>query len=116
MMWGLSIISIALLFWIDESWKFLTIVLVIVAVTVFFTTLFTDESVRFLCSVRSNFTEAHRILDKVARTNSKEPFVGLLEGEKPPQKPEPPGPDGASPSTATLAKNDGPKLYGYIIL
>jgi hypothetical protein len=80
-MWGLSIISISLLYWVDASWRFLTIVFLILAVSVFFSTLFTDESVRFLCSVRSNFPEARRILDKVALVNNTTPFQGTLEGE-----------------------------------
>jgi len=73
-MWGLSIILTACLFAIDENWRFLSAVFLVFGVGTQFIIFFADESTRFLVSMRENFPEAKRILNKVARINKLPPF------------------------------------------
>ena len=51
-MWGLSIILISAMYWINSDWRFLSVLFLIIAIVVLVSTLFSDESVRFLTSVR----------------------------------------------------------------
>jgi MFS family permease len=73
-MWGLSMMIISLVFLANNDWRFLTGFMLTISVIVFFTTFMTDESVRFLTSVKGDFINAKHNLNKVARLNSTSQF------------------------------------------
>jgi hypothetical protein len=79
--WGLSIVIMALLYNLKDSWTFLTLVMICFTVFVGTLILSSDESVRFQTSVKKNFSEARRILAKVAALNRSIQFQGTLRGE-----------------------------------
>ena len=79
--WGVSIVIVATLFWINEDWKFSTVIFLLVLIAGLIVLYKVDESARFYTSVKHDYVAAHRVLDRVADANKSLHFQGTLQGE-----------------------------------